>query len=339
MGDTIHISFDDIEIISPEGYSADIDGYFSSAPDIVKPLCTSAKKSLKKIEKMLYSTPAFIDFVSASIPKETFQTILTDKQRSQLAHGTLELMTKKDGSLLAKIINPITKKVEANIPIEKVRLTPDLSQAVVNYTMQMQMALIAEQIQAIQEAVEEVRKGQEYDRLSTAYSCQQKLLQAMAIRDSELKSRALLRIVFDAEDSRNLLMQSQNANVAFIKDQPETFLKKIRAGAKHKKIEERINEVRENLCAVNMVSLAEAMAYQELGETEAAQLSLQYYARYIKETYLDSEGFVERLDMIDPSPQHYWSKTLPNIERHIQALPCNIDSTFIGDNENESEKM
>lgn len=185
----------------------------------------------------------------------------------------------------------------------------------------MQMVQIAEEIQAVQRAVEEVRQGQEYDRLATAYSCQQKLLQAMKIQNPELKTQALLRIALDAEDSRNLLMQSQKANITFIKDEPDTFLGKLFSGAKTEKIDARMFEIRDSLYAVNMVSLTAAMAYQELGELAAAQQSLQYYADYIECTYLDKPGFVDRLDALDPSPENYWSKTIPSIKDKIQALP------------------
>lgn len=133
---------------------------------------------------------------------------------------------------------------------------------------------------------------------------------------------ALLRIVSDAEDSRNLLMQSQNANLTFIKEQPESFWGKLISGANPEKISLRMNEIRESLSAVNMVSLAEAMAYQELGESAAARQSLQYYAGYLQSAYLSTEGLVQRLDLIDPAPENYWSKTLPDIKKKIQALPC-----------------
>jgi hypothetical protein len=118
----------------------------------------------------------------------------------------------------------------------------------------------------VQAAVEEVRQGQEYDRLAMAYSCQQKLLQAMQIHNPQIRSQALLMLVFDAEDSRNLLMQSQNANVAFIKEQPKPSGE---AGIRSKpeKISARMDEIRESLCAVNMVSLAAPWHFQELGET------------------------------------------------------------------------
>ena len=327
MDDTIYISPDEIEIIEASDYCADVDGYFSSVPEVAKPLLKSAKVTLSKIEKMLYSAPAFINAVKASIPDETLQAILTDEQKSQIVHGVLKLMTKKDGSLMANLVNPKTKKIVSTVSLKSVKVAPEISQAMTSYATQMQMAQIAEQIQLIQVAVEEVRQGQEYDRLSTAYSCQQKLLQAMA----------LLRIASDAEDSRNLLMQSQNANLTFIKNQPESFLGKFISGVDPYKVNSRMNEIRESLYAVNMVSLSEAIAYQEMGETEAARLSLQYYAGYIQKTYLETKGLVERLDSIDPSPENYWSKTLPDIEKKIQALPFNEEQKLLGGEEDGEE--
>lgn len=141
---------------------------------------------------------------------------------------------------------------------------------------------------------------------------------------------ALMRIASDAEDSRNLLMLSQKANVGFISEQPEGFWRKIFSGADTDKINSRIYEIREGLCAVNIASLAEAMAYQELGETAAARKSLTYYARFVHDTYLSVPGLVERLDLIDPAPENYWSKTLPGIARKIEALPCVEEILLIG---------
>lgn len=323
MGETvIHISPEDVEVIDASDYREDLTEYFNDVPEVARPLIKGAKEAFAKIEQMLYSAPAFINLVKASIPEQTFQAILTGEQKKKLANGALKLMTKKDGSLMANLVNPKNNKIVSTISLQNVNLSPALSQALTDYASQMQMAQIAEQIQAVQLAIEEVRQGQEYDRLAMAYSCQQKLLQAMEIRNPKLKEMALLQIVSDAEDSRNLLMQSQNANLAFIKDQPESYFRKFFSGAPPEKIAQRMNEIRESLNAVNMVSLAEAMAYQELGESSAARQSLQYYAGYIEKSYLSAKGLVNRLDVIDPSPENYWTKTLPDIRKKIQALPC-----------------
>ena len=330
----IYIPPEDMEIIDAFEYREDLTEYFNDMPGVARPLIKSAKETFSKIEHMLYSVPAFINLVKASVPEQAFQAILTDGQKAKLASGSLKLMTKKDGSLMANLVNTKTNRIVSTISLQKVNLSPALSQAMTSYASQMQMAQIVEQIQIVQLAIEEVRQGQEYDRLAMAYSCQQKLLQAMEIRNPKLKAMALLQITSDAEDSRNLLMQSQNANLSFIKDQPESFFGKLLSGATPEKIGQRMNEIRESLSVVNMVSLVEAMAYQEMGENAAARQSLQYYAGYIEKSYLSTKGLVERLDLIDPAPENYWTKTLPDIKNKIQAFPCVEEVVLLeGDND------
>lgn len=324
---------DGVEIVESDEYFAEVSEQFDKVPEVARPLIDGAQKAFNKIEEMLYSAPSFINAVKAAIPEETLQAVLTYDQKKKIADGALKLMTKKDGSLMANLVNPETNKIVTTIPLKNVKVSPEMTQAMTNYATQMQMAQIAEQIQLVQVAVEEVRQGQEYDRLATAYSCQQKLLQAMTIKNPELRMQALLRIAYDAEDSRNLLMMTQSTNVEFIKKEPESFWGKLIQGSNLDKINSRMNEIRESLCAVNMVSLAEAMAYQEMGETDAARKSLEYYAGYIDKTYLSTEELVERLDLIDPSPENYWSNTLPDIKKRIQALPCVQEQQLIGGSE------
>lgn len=335
----IVLSNDDYKVVENAELLPDVVKCFDNVPDVARLLIGNAERLFKRIERTLYSAPSFISAVTAAVPEEVYQVILTDEQKEKIASGALKLMTKKDGSLMANLVNPETKKIVSTVTLGKVKLSPELSQAVTNYATQMQMAQIAEQIQIVQIAVEEVRQGQEYDRLATAYSCQQKLLQAMTIQNPRLKELALMQIASDAEDSRNLLMQSQSANAAFIRNQPESFWRKLISGATPDKVESRMNELRESLCAVNMVSLAEAMAYQEMGEAEAARVSLQYYANYIQNTYLAMDGFVERLDMIDPSPENYWSHTLPKIKDKIYALPGNAQTTILEEHNDGTENM
>ena len=142
---------DDIEIIDAE-YCDDVSGHFSSVPEVAKPLIKGAKSTFAKIEQMLYSAPAIIDVIRASVPEETIRAVLTDDQKAQLRDGTLRLMTKKDGTLMANLVNPETNKIAQTISLEKVELTPEMTEAMSNYATQMQMAQIAEQIQVVQVA-------------------------------------------------------------------------------------------------------------------------------------------------------------------------------------------
>lgn len=335
--DIVYILPEDIEIIKNHDYSDDLSKYFIDVPDIAKSLLKDVKKSFSKIEQMLYMTPSFINMVKSAIPEHIYQAIFTDEQKTKIADGALKLMTTKDGRLMANLINPKTKKIVSKVSIERMSLTTELLQATTNYATQMQVVQIAEQIQVVQLAIEEVRQGQEHDRLATAYSCQQKLYQIMQMKNSKLKLVALLRLASDSEDSRNLLMQSQSGNLKFIKEQPDSFWGKLLNGATQEDISKRINEIRESLSAINMVSLVEALAYQEMGENESARLSLKYYADYISKTYFKSDGLVEKLDLIDPSPTNYWSKILPNIMQKINALPY-IEETKLIKGKDKVEK-
>lgn len=321
----------DFVFLDSEVYYPNIDDHFLFLPELARPLLKNAKVVLLKIEEMLYSAPAFLNVVKSSIPKESLHAVLSEDQKSKLAEGVIKLMTKKDGSLMANLVDVETKKIVSTISLEHIKCTPEVTQAMTNFATQMQMTQIAEQIRLVQIAVEEVRQGQEFDRLATAYSCQQKLIQAMTIKNPELKTLALLRIASDAEDSRNLLMQSQMANVTFIKNQPESFFGKLITGAAPVKLNSRMNEIRESLCAINMVSFAEAMAYFEMGESEASRISLGYYAEYIQKTYLETEGLMERLDLIDPSPYNYWTKTIPEISKKINKLPYYEQEKLLGE--------
>ena len=330
MGEIFDVTYANIETAELDFYN-EVPLDLSKLPDIAKPIMLRATKTLAKINEMLYTAPAFIDVVKSMVPKEMLAAVLTDEQKAKIASGTLRLMTKKDGSLLATLVDPVTNHTVANIPLQNIRISPEIGQAMANYSSQMQIAQIAEKIELVQRAVEDVRIGQEYDRLATAFSCQQKFLQARKIQNLELKNAALLRIAMDAEDSRNLLMQSQKANVDFIKEQPESFWEKIIKSAHPKEISSRMNEIRDSLYAVNMVSLVEAVAYQEMNEFEAAQQSLKYYGEHIQFTFLDDAGFVERLDQLDDSPENYWSKTIPEIEQRIAALPTTERAKELGE--------
>lgn len=125
----IDIEPESVEIISETEYCDDITKCFVDIPNIAYSLVKNAKKCFSKIEQMLYTSPSFINMVKASIPEQTFKAILTNEQKEKLANGTLKLMTKKDGTLMANLVNPKTKKIVSTISLQSVDLAPELSQA------------------------------------------------------------------------------------------------------------------------------------------------------------------------------------------------------------------
>ena len=330
MEDKVNINNDDVELIIDGEKYYKIGKYYFKPNSFIKPIIERIIDNSNKIEKMLYTCPAFIEVVKSTIPSEMYKVVLSGEEKLKLATGSVKLMTTSDGKLLANLINTKTGKIISNVKLDKISLTPELNKAIINYSNQIQLAQIAEDIRYVQLAVEEVREGQENDRLAIAYSCKQKLLQAMQIEDHNLKKIALLNLVSSAEDNRNKLMLSQTSNVKLLKEQPKDFWGKFlnvcRINYSHGSWDEqsekslKIAELRENMNALNLVSLAETLAYQELGEHKAANIALQYFGDYINKTYLSDKAFIERLDSLNPSPKKYWSTMLPSISDKIKQL-------------------
>jgi len=288
--------------------------------EVAKPLKDKMNLLLSNIKDKLLLIPSVIEVIRSYYPTKTLQAMLTKEQKADIANGLLEITTSKDGkNLLATLRDPKTKKIDAVIPLKEVELTPELNKAITNFALQFQLLQISAEIKSIQKVVEEVRKGQEYDRLAVAYSCQQKFLQAILIKNTTLKKEALLKIAFDAEDSRNLLMLSQKVNIDFIKNLPEGNLGKFFSiGTSVEKIDLRMNEIRESFFCINMVSLIQAFAYHQLEEYETEKQSLVYYGNFIKEKYLDVPNLLKRLDSIDPYVENYWTKKVPDIKKRIE---------------------
>ena len=315
---------------NPDSELIDLDSIFENesitSTTWASTLLSKANDSLDSIKNIISSSPSFINLVKSTIPQTSYQAILSGEQQAKIATRALKLMQKNTGELMATLVNPNTGKIVSTVALEKISNIPNLQNALTNFAMQQQLARISEQIELLCLAVEEVRVGQENDRLAAALSCEQKLIQAMKITNPELKTMALLRIAHDCEDSRNALMKSQSVNVDFIKQLPETFLGKVFSKSKLKKIDCRMDEIRNSLYTLNMVSLAQALAYQELNEPAAAHQSLEYFSNYIQKTFLDSKDLIKRLDSIDPSPTNYWSNSLPRITKEINKLSSNTKS-------------
>lgn len=338
--DTIRIDDKDVDlIIDGEKYYKINNKYYYKPNDFLAPIIKNIKDNSNKIKSLLRSSPAFIDTISAAVPSDIFQAVLTNEQKSKLAKGTIELMSSKKGDLIASLIDPKTKKIISNVNLEKIKLTPELNTAVSNLSAQTQMAQIAQDIQFVQLAVEEVRKGQENDRLAIAYSCKQKLLQAMAIENPQIRQLALMNLTASAEDSRNKLMLSQIETVEFLKKQPTDYWGKFLNRAKEEEEKDRkITELRESMNALNMVSLTEAISYQELGEQNAANIALDYYGGYLDKVYISDKDFLERLDSLNPSPKKYWSTILPDISKKVKLLNSEKKDLYLEEFNNVQEK-
>lgn len=294
---------------------------FTEASDtFTKSLLEDACINFNKIRDGFYKLPGFINYIEANIPEKYLKAVLTKEQNRGLADGSLELLRRKSGELLAELRDPTSKKIVGKINLKEVSLTPDLAQAMTLYAMQMQMAQISKDINSMAKAIEEVRQGQQDDRIAIANSCKQKLIQAKCIKNPSLREKLYLQVISDAENSRNQLMLNQMTTIKFIEAIPRSGWQKLISNPDTKEVDEKLDSLMDGLNTINMVSLVAIMAYYELGEREAAMASFGYFRDFIKAAYFSSPGLVERLDNLDRSTQRIWKNKIYRINTNILEL-------------------
>lgn len=289
----------------------------------------NAEKLFDQIHDTLCTLPAFLEVVERLVPVEEWVAVFTDEQRQELAKGALKLMAKKDGPLLAKLVDPKTNKIIANVPIKQLKKIKDLNLAMNDFMVQMQLANLAQEMKEIHRVVSRIQQGLEFDRLASTYSNERKLKQAQQIQNKELQTQALLMIAHAAEDSRSRLMLGVKENIQFIMQQPEEVFWKIFL-SRPKEIESRMNEIRSRVVAINQDSLTEATVYWALGEKKAALKTIENYRTFLEDSRLTNNKVLERLDGVDPYPENYWTKQFPTIQDTIHKITYTAEPLLLG---------
>lgn len=289
----------------------------------------NAGRVFDQIHDTLCALPAFLEVVERLVPVEEWVAVFTDEQRQELAKGALKLMAKKDGPLLAKLIDPKTNKIIANVPIKQLKKIKDLNPAMNDFMVQMQLANLAQEMKEVHRVVNRIQQGLEFDRLASAYSNERKLKQAQQIQNKELRTQALLMIAHAAEVSRSRLMLGMKENIQFIMQQPEDLLSKI-FSPDLKEVDSRMNEIRSRVIAINQDSLTQATAYWALGEKQAALSTIENYRAFLEDSRLTNNKVLERLDGVDPNPENYWMKQFPTIQDTVHKITYTPEPLLLG---------
>ena len=279
----------------------------------------NAGRVFDQIHDTLCALPAFLEVVERLVPVEEWVAVFTDEQKKELAKGALKMMAKKDGDIIGVLVNPKTHEIVANVPLKQVERIKDINPAMNDFMVQMQLATLAQEMKEIHRVVSRIQQGLEFDRLASAYSNERKLKHARQIQSKELQTQALLMIAHSAEDSRSRLMLGMKEDIQFIMGQPENeFIKLFRTNPKE--INERMNEIRSRVVAINQDSMTEATAYWALGEKQAALNTIENYRMFLEDSELTQREVLNRLDVVDPNPENYWTKQFPIIQDTVHKI-------------------
>lgn len=293
---------------------------FENDPEMQKNyFVKNAGRVFDQIHDTLFALPAFLEVVERLVPVEEWVLVFTDEQRKELAKGALKMMAKKNGDIIAKVVDPKTHQIVANIPVKQVERIKDITPAMNDFMVQMQLANLAQELKEIHSVVSRIQQGLEFDRLASAYSNERKLKYARQIQNKELQTQALLMIAHSAEDSRSRLMLGMKDNIDFIMHQPENEFVKLFA-TNPKEINDRMNEIRSRVVAINQDSMTEATAYWALGEKQAALNTIENYRMFLEDSELTKREVLNRLDVVDPNPENYWTKQFPTIQDTVHKI-------------------
>lgn len=279
----------------------------------------NAGRVFDQIHDTLCVLPAFLEVVERLVPVEEWVLVFTDEQKKELAKGALKLMAKKNGDIIAKVVDPKTHEIVANVPVKQVERIKDINPAMNDFMVQMQLANLAQEMKEVHRVVSRIQQGLEFDRLASAYSNERKLKHAQQIQNKELQTQALLMIAHSAEDSRSRLMLGMKENIDFIMHQPENEFIKLFA-TNPKEINDRMNEIRSRVVAINQDSMTEATAYWALGEKQAALNTIENYRMFLEDSELTKREVLNRLDVVDPNPENYWTKQFPTIQDTVHKI-------------------
>ena len=293
---------------------------FENDPEMQKNyFVKNAGRVFDEIHDTLCSLPAFLEVVERLVPVEEWVAVFTDEQKKELAKGALKMMAKKDGDIIGVLVNPKTHEIVANVPLKQVERIKDINPAMNDFMVQMQLANLAQEMKEVHRVVSRIQQGLEFDRLASAYSNERKLKHARQIQSKELQTQALLMIAHSAEDSRSRLMLGMKEDIQFIMGQPENeFIKLFRTNPKE--INERMNEIRSRVVAINQDSMTEATAYWALGEKQAALNTIENYRMFLEDSELTQREVLNRLDVVDPNPENYWTKQFPIIQDTVHKI-------------------
>ena len=93
MEDKVNINNDDVELIIDGEKYYKIGKYYFKPNGFIKPIIERIIDNSNKIEKMLYTCPAFIEVVKSTIPSEMYKVVLSGEEKLKLATGSVKLMT------------------------------------------------------------------------------------------------------------------------------------------------------------------------------------------------------------------------------------------------------
>lgn len=317
------INFGNINLLADHLYDDD-NSAFTAFLFTAKP-----QQEWERIARNIYKLPAFIELVKSMKPVSTWEAVIPESVSDALKRGDLTLRAAKDGTGVVPALVNRQGKIVHWVRLTQRECTPQLLGALNNFALQIQVGEIIQQLQALNERLRAIERGQRDNRIALVLGAKQKLIETLAIHNPDLRNALLIEAVSSANTARAQLMESMKTDVRGI------LSKKPGIGGNKT---ETMGEVRRSFTYINMATGIIATAYTVFEEPLARAASLKAYQHFLNSIVLKQVGkdsLLQRLNSWDSVADDMWIKGPAVLNRNLALLIKNTDGHLqIGTEEN-----
>lgn len=280
----------------------------------------SLKKAGESLLDVIGNTNAIINFFKSTKPQQVYDVSIKDKVSGLFKDGKVRLGELKDGSgLMPNFVATETITVDGKIYKEnqivaQARLnlrdiTPDMANAINDCFVNMQLARINNKIEEMNKNLGNIEQGQRNDRIALVYSAEEKMKEALATKDKNLKVQLIAEAISTANDARFQLMETLKTDV-----------KEVIVGTKATNIFEAweklikgsaditasiIDKIRAAFFYINKSTSICAQGYMLLEEKGAMKKSIDVYKDFINDMFI-KDDVMSHLQVYDKNTDNMW---------------------------------
>jgi hypothetical protein len=215
-----------------------------------------------------------------------YEAIIDDKAKLKLNSGEWNLKCRADGKGILPFFFKGNERIDKQVALKKVKRTSDSAQALSNIAIQQSLKEINEKIDHVVSIVTRVEQGQRNDRISLVLSARQMFLEALSLKDKEMKKFALHNAISLANNARLKLMLTLKTDCDELKDESE---KNSLLHNNKKTIDHLIQNIEQSYKAIGFATQLIASVYNLLNENESMIVSLKLYEQFLQNTLLEKK--------------------------------------------------
>lgn len=293
-------------------------------------LFDQSKHILKDMALQLINrSPAFVHFLESIKPTQLFDVRMTQTAQELFDKGELVLKFSESKNGFIPVLSDKSGKFVEQVVLDPKTVTPQLTGALTNLSMQQQLGELMAQMDALNNTTLRIERGQRDDRIGLFYSARQQYIEAASMSNQDMQTMTLLNASRTANNARFQLMQTMRSDV-----------EQIIANKRLKKTERDnlSSNVRDSMRYINKATGICVMSFSALGETKPLLAALKSYQNFIEQSLLivsdDGLTQADRLHQNYSGSDNEWLKLPKGISEKIQnVIDVNIANLALSEAE------